>query len=302
MFNLKYKLMDEAGGDGGEGGGSHQLSNDDGGGAGKWADGWRDQFVESMGELDDEGKAKELEIVGRFQSPGDVYKSMREAQIKISQGGNSAPVLPDNPTDDDIKAYREALGVPQKHDAYFEGLGDDAIAEADKGMFEDFFEHVLHKNHLPASVAADAASWWKDMQQSMEEVRGEADNEIKAQTEDHLRGEWGRDYRTNVGILNNFVAKLPESIREGFQNARLPDGTPIMYHPDLVKALVGIENEINPASHITPAGGDPGANVEERIAEIQKQMKTNRHAYNKDEKMQAEYRDLLTLRDKLAQK
>jgi hypothetical protein len=50
---------------------------------------------------------------------------------------------------------------------------------------------------------------------------------------------------------------------------------------------------MNPLSTVLPAGEDNAKGLSERKAEIEKFMRTNRGEYNKDVKIQDEYRELI---------
>ena len=81
---------------------------------------------------------------------------------------------------------------------------------------------------------------------------------------------------------------------------RLADGTPIGSSPDALKFLVGLALIQNPTGVVVPGSeANPMKGVEEELAKIDQTMKTNRAAYNKDEKMQARYRELLVAKEKL---
>ena len=56
----------------------------------------------------------------------------------------------------------------------------------------------------------------------------------------------------------------------------------------------------NPAGVVVPGShADPSKGVDDEISTIEKTMRTNRSEYNRDEKMQARYRELLGAREKL---
>jgi hypothetical protein len=258
---------------------------------------WRGSFVKGM-ELDEEGMEKENVRLARFQQPSDVYKSFREAEAKISKGIQTP--LPDGATEEDIKAYREANNIPATGEDYFEGLPKDLILTGDVGMFEDFSEHVLQANNLPASALQGAAEWYYAMQESSAQLMEEGDIDHKDEAEDQLRIDWGKDYRINHNVIGNFLSKVPEALREDLTNARLPDGRGLFNSPDFLKHIVDIERQINPASALTPGGADSAETNDARIGEIEQMMRNNRKAYNKDTKVQEEYRQRLDIRTKMS--
>jgi hypothetical protein len=64
--------------------------------------------------------------------------------------------------------------------------------------------------------------------------------------------------------------------------------------------LVSLALIQNPAGVVVPgAHADPSKGVDDEISTIEKMMRTDRAAYNKDERTQARYRELLGAREKL---
>ncbi len=72
--------------------------------AATWPEDWRKQMAGG-----DEAYLKQLE---RFDSPAAVGKSLREAQLKISQGG-AKPALPKDATPEQLAAFRKEAGSPR---------------------------------------------------------------------------------------------------------------------------------------------------------------------------------------------
>jgi hypothetical protein len=90
--------------------------------------------------------------------------------------------------------------------------------------------------------------------------------------------------------------KLKETVLE----ARLPDGTKFGDSPDVMRLLVSLALVQNPAGIVVPGGSaDPLQGAEDEITKIEKVMRENRPAYDKDVKMQTRLRDLYGAREKL---
>jgi len=75
-------------------------------------DDWRNQVVDSLGGEDDAVKEKQLAQLNRFSTYSDMSKSFFEAQSKI-RSGQIETGLPENATEDQLKDYREANGIPE---------------------------------------------------------------------------------------------------------------------------------------------------------------------------------------------
>ena len=63
--------------------------------------------------------------------------------------------------------------------------------------------------------------------------------------------------------------------------------------PDMVRFLVAMAAEVNPMATVTEEGHQGGQTVEAEIATIEKRMREDRRGYNRDEPMQARYRELM---------
>ena len=120
------------------------------------------------------------------------------------------------------------------------------------------------------------------------------DEKIKSEAEDALRAEWGTEYRTNLNLLQNLLSGSPAGLRDKLLHGRLADGTPIGSSVEMLQFLVGLERERNPAGVVTPASATTSAqSVAEEKARIEKIMREDRSAYNRDQKMQDRYLQLI---------
>ena len=75
----------------------------------KWPDDWREQLAAG-----DEGLLKQLK---RYASPANYAKAGFEAQQRLRAGQAKEP-LPENPTPEQITAWRKDNGIPEAPDGY----------------------------------------------------------------------------------------------------------------------------------------------------------------------------------------
>lgn len=268
-------------GDGGQGGDKGGQGGGDGGqSGGKWGDNWRQQIAEAItGKKEGDEFTKELQRLERFTDPGAVYKSYRGLETKLSSGEFKKP-LPDNATADDIKKFREENGIPLDWKGYYDHMGDIKVGEEDRPIWDDFFENVLHPLNMKPEVAKKVLEWQAGLAQDRMEVQQEEDKEAAIKTDDELRAEWGKDYRTNVGLINNVLAKMPETIRDTIQHARMPDGSALFNNKDFLQYLVGMEREVNPHGARLSGGQEATMdNIVARKAELQKMMANRKSDY-----------------------
>jgi hypothetical protein len=257
-----------------------------------WGNDWRQKYA---GE--DEKLLKRLE---RYASPKAAIDALLEAQKKISAGEVVKPLAKDA-TPEQVNEWRKANGVPEKPDAYFDKLPDGLVlGEEDKPIFASFAETMLEKN-VPTEVMHEVVRWYQKFTDDQAANLADVENSSKAAVEDALREEWGADYRANLNMVNALLDSAPKGVKDSVLGARMPDGTPLGNDANLVRWLAATARELNPAATLVPGTGMTATRgIEDRIAEIDKVMRTNRREYMRDTKMQEEYRQLLSARERLA--
>ena len=299
---LKYKLNSVAD-DGDSGGGGGDIDNDgdgdsgtpagDGDGAGSgidsaWPEDW--QAKVSKGDKDLATRA------GRYTSPEAVFDALIASQNKL-RSGNMVEKLPEKPTDAELKDWRQANDIPNKSDGYkFDDIPDD-----DKDMVQEFSKSALEQN-MTSEQAKSVIAWHYQAQNKAIEDRVELDQQVKQETLDALNVEWGNGFRRNINLIENMLTQIPEDVREDFKGARLPDGTPVFSHPEVMRAFAGMALQLNPAGTLTSVEGDPLKGVTEEIKEIEGFMKSNRKAYFADNDKQSRLRELYDIRENLNRK
>jgi len=255
-----------------------------------WGADWRQKYAG-----DDEKLLKRLE---RYASPKSAIDALLEAQTKISKGEFAKP-LPADATDEQKAAWREANGIPAKPEDYFAKLPNGVVlGDEDKAIFASVAEK-LHAHNAPPEIVHELVGWYNEFKDAEMTRLAEMEQSTLASTQDALREEWGGDYRANVNVINSLLASAPEGIKDSMLTARLPDGTPLLHQPAMMRWLAQQAREINPAATLVPNASNPTQGIEQEIASIEKTMRTDRKSYNNDEKMQARYRQLLEARDKL---
>lgn len=259
--------------------------------AGYWPDDWQSQLSK--------GDEKRSNIAKRYTSPEAVFDALVSAQNKIRSGEYKA-ALPKDANEEELASWRKSNGIPEKasdYDLTFDsGL---VIGEEDEEAISSFVEIAHSMNMTPDQVKA-AIEWNAMNQENVINARLDADETQRAETLDELNIEWGGNFRRNVNMINSLFSQIPEEIREDLLSARLPDGSAMFNNVDILRGFAAIAAELNPAGIVVPpGGGDPLKGVNEEIESIEKTMRENRPAYNRDEKMQARYRELLAAREKM---
>lgn len=245
------------------------------------------------------GDAALEKFLGRYASPDAAIKKLKEFNDDFKAGKYRKP-LSEDATDEELAAYRKEIGVPDAPDGYYEALPEGlVVGEDDKPYVGKFMEAMHGKNAPPEVVNAALDSYYAILQEQAEE-QAESAREAERAGTDLLREEWGADYRRNLNAVKSHLETLPEAVANAITNGRAPDGTPIGSSAPVIKWLADIALEANPLATVVPgAGSNQAGAIADEIADIEKTMRENRAAYNKNEKMQARYLELIDARLKL---
>lgn len=259
-----------------------------------WGDNWRETYAGT--------DSARLNVLKRYTDPKAVLDAHFALKQKVDSGElKSVKPLAKDATPEQIAAYRAENGIPANAGDYLANLPNGlVIGEADKPTLTNFAE-AMHKANMPPAVVHQAIGWYNQWQEQQAADIAKASKEAKQKGEDELRATWGADFKTNLNLANDFLAQTAgEEMADSLANAVLPDGTVLGDNPKALQWLAKMAREVNPVATLLPnGGGGTGASVDSRIAEIEKTMRTNRAAYNKDTKMQDEYRKLIDARQKM---
>ncbi len=244
------------------------------------------------------GDEKLLGFLGRYQSE----KAFVEAAKKDRDSARSKAVLKlgDNPTADEIAAYRKEYDIPEKPEGYLTKLSDGlVVGEADRPNVDKFLAKMHETNAPPAMVNAALDTYYGLMQEQAE-VQAETARQAEQAGVETLREEWGADYKRNLNIMHAHLDTLPTDVANAFRHGVGADGVPLGYQPEVLKWLTGLALENNPVATVVPgAGANQAHAIADEISAIEKRMREDRPSYNKDEKMQSRYRDLINAKLKL---
>lgn len=258
---------------------------------GYWPDDWRDTASK--------GDAKIAARLSRYASPEAVATALIAAQNRISSG-ELKPQLGKSASAEEVAAWRAEQGIPATHDKYDLDLGNGFVIGADdKPLVEKFLQAAHGSNQTPDQVKASLRAYY-EVNEEITAQRAGNDRRIQEESTETLRADWGPDFRRNINLVHNLLdTTTSKELKESFLGGRLADGTPIGSSPEALKMLLGLALVNNPTATVVPGagGGNQGEALDDAISKIEKVMRTNRAAYNKDEKMQSQYRDLLTARE-----
>lgn len=247
---------------------------------------WPDDWLARVSK-GDEKRAKDF---GKFQSPeamADAYVNLR----KRMDSGEVRTALPKDAKAEELAAWRKDNGIPDKPEGYkLEGMD---IPKEDKAIIDGFLKAAHGAHFSPDQAKVAVQSYYAELGRQ-EEARAAKDDEERKGALDSLNEEWGASFRRNVNMVDGLLSKFPESVRDLIKSARLPNGTALFNNADAVRGFAALALELNPAMVVVPSpGGDLGKSMVDQYKLIQKTKAEDRAAYNKDEAMQTQERDLI---------
>lgn len=199
-----------------------------------WRDDWRERLVEKLPQAE---RDKELKRLARFASPENVYKSLRSLETKVS-AGTLKNGLPENPTEDEVAAFRKANGIPDEPDGYGLAFPDGLTpSDTDKADLAEFVK-AMHAQNAPPGLVKAAFDQYVAMQTkwAVERAAQAQDETINRRAE--LRVEYGPEFKRNVGLADRFIAEHTGDQGDGLVGLRLADGTLLGDHPAFVRFAV----------------------------------------------------------------
>jgi Tfp pilus tip-associated adhesin PilY1 len=244
------------------------------------------------------GDEKKMNQLKRFTDVGKLSEAYFNAQEKI-RAGETSNGLPDNPTDEQLTAYREANNVPATAADYALSLDEGLVlGEMDEGIMKGVYD-VAHQNNVSNEAVSQMTNAMLKGRELESQMLTKQDGLDVQNSNAMLRDNWGQDYEMNVGLVQGVLGSLPESVRDDFASARLADGTAVFNSPEMMNFFAEAARAINPAATVVPAGtGNPTQAVTGRIAELEGKMSGD--GWHKDSASQKELLNLYDARERLS--
>lgn len=261
-------------------------------------DDWRTQVVGSMGIEDEAEREKAENMLNRVTDFKSFAKNYVEAQQKIRSGlKDDSGQLPEGATEEQVKEWREANGVPESPEAYELALDDGLVlGDDDKRIMGEVFKDA-HSMNLSTDQMSKLTNSMMRARQTEEQAMVQQDGIDTQTTERQLRDAWGQDYETNINAIKGFASKLPESIRDDFLSARLANGQALFANAEASMFFADMARQLDPAGTVVPNSNNPVQSINDEITKLESQMGTD--AWYKDNASQKRYQDLVTARDRM---
>ncbi len=265
-----------------------------------WGDGWRDQLAKTSTDPDKEKKQLE-----RYESPEAVWRKARELERRMSSG-ELRSTLKKDATTQELAAWRAENGIPAKPEEYKLNMPAGKQAPKEDDAFLKAFQKSAHEAHYTQAQFDMALNTFYAEVDRQQSAMSEAEQRAVEACDEKLRQEWGADFKPNKAIAEGLLAKAPAGFKDRIMNGYLADHSPIRADPNTWKWLVQLGREVDPYATVVPGGGTgSAASVAARIDELKKMMGNSASDYWKGpnaEKLQEEYRNLVTARDRAAAK
>ena len=272
-----------------------------------WPSDWREKAAEHYSAGSKTAYNKELKRLKNIVDPAGLYGMYREAESKITSG-NMIHKPGKNATEDDLKAYHKALGAPDKASDYIDNLvlsNEQVIGDDDKETAKSFAEE-MYKAGANQQTMNTAMDWYYANQEATAAALDDSDEQTKYNSERELKEEFGGAFKRRTANISSLFAQAPggsdlengESLYARLIGGRMADGTIIGNDPDMIRLLVSLAGDANPAAAIMEEGMGTTKAVDQEIKDIEKIMRTDKRDYFKN--YATRYQELLTARDKIS--
>ena len=226
----------------------------------KPAESWRDGIT-------DDGLKN---FAKNYNSIEDVVKSTFQFRQKLS---NAISIPGKDATEDDIKAFRTKLGVPDTADGYTykkpEGIPDEAFEGLDESM--KALKASLHKEGATPQVASAVFDNFFGM------IKGAYDREQAAletnikNGEIALRKEWGKDFDANMEYAKRGFTQFGDEAFEQLINSTKVGGVELANHPVFSKVFSSVGRKMGEGGLQTIIGEGERQSTEQKMDELTKQ-------------------------------
>jgi hypothetical protein len=157
----------------------------------------------------------------------------------------------------------------------------------------------MHDAGIPEQTVAAMLDWYRDARSRAPAPAASAapsrDTADKGRAIAELQRRWGHDYDSRIGQAQRYLSSLPRAQRESLVAQVLPNGVRALNDPSTITWLANQAHAATERQY--PETVRMTSTDNRRIDEIENIMRTDRHRYDRDEAMQAEYRSLLAQRE-----
>lgn len=192
-------------------------------------------------DVDADGFDEYRSMAAQFKDLPSLFKSLKDTKAALSQRQDGMVKLPNSQsTDEEIAAYRDAIGIPESVDDYELTLPEASqlpegieFQEGDLQQFREF----AHKNGIAPETASALLRYQAQVEgEQILQIRQEQ-QDWKADQQEQLRNEWGGNWEKNQMLAK----RAAETFGLGADH-------PLMRNADLVKAMANAAAKISESS------------------------------------------------------
>lgn len=229
----------------------------------------------------DAGLLKQLE---RHKSVESISKSFKEARNAAKNAGKPL-TLGEKATPEEVKAYREAMGIPDEAKDYPVSFREGFKASERDGAILDSFKAYLHEHNADPRAAGAALEWYQDFATEQRQALDGNLAKVAKETQAELRSEWGGEYDGNLNAAAELMTShLGEEGFDRMMGLRLMDGSRLQDDPAFVKMMAQIGSDYYGGTSIVSGDVETTAKtIQGQIDELLKLRETDEKKYFSDE-------------------
>jgi len=254
-------------------------------------DDWREQLA---GE--DTSKLNQLK---RVSNPNQLIDNYFAAQEKIRTGSIAAAAAPDeHSTPEEWAEYRQQHGIPDAPENYELALSEGLVLGAEDKEIIDQVLPIAHELNIGTPVISKLADALLHAQQAQHDRAEVQQNEWQRDATQSLKAVWKGDFATNINMIQNTIlGTMPESIREEFAHAAMPDGRKIMNSPEVMAWMADMARKIDPAGAVVPNSTNAVADLAAERKALETRM--GEPGWHKDDAAQTRYQEILRTQERM---
>jgi hypothetical protein len=253
-----------------------------------WPEDWRHQIATRVAAGDKKAYNRELKRLERIADPSGIYGMYREAEGKLTSG-NLTRIPGKDATPEEIAQFHKAIGIPDDTKEYIDSIklaNGAEIGDDDKVVIGELAE-IAKKNGTTPPAMNDIVNWYFSKQEEQAAALDESDDEFRRATEQELKEEYGAAFKRKTSGIPSLFATAPggadpnneSSLFNRLLGGRMADGQIIGNDPDMVRFLVGLSHEINPATLVLDDTTNAGQTIDSELEELRALRKSDRRKY-----------------------
>jgi hypothetical protein len=229
-----------------------------------WPEGWRDAMSG--------GDEKIKNLLARYTSPDALAKAFKDQRDALAKkpAKEEIPDLPENPTEEQLAAWRKAKGVPAKPEDYeFEVPEGKELSDGEYEILMDFAQ-TMHGKNMPASTVKEISAWFMEYEETIAQRNADRAFEARQDTEEKLRAEWAGDYKANINLMSNVLQEHLGTKSGDFLQMRMMDGSRLGDNETFIRLMAEVSRKIggSTADLYTSDVQTTGKGLEARKAEL----------------------------------